>query len=247
VRKSSVYFLATSLLCNALVAQTVKPPFDNQGQAGKWFSEYYKHPQPDLIPAFFRFFDKNNQGKRNDGVVFGMAGWLAGVFDSDPTSTAKLAKILVSIKGVDERVIGYAILLSSQPNRIDIAKSIFHGDDAFSEEMAQIISGSPKSLLQLNITAPPDLDMRWGYFMATGKEDPVIQVISVLPCCNLEMPKEDVKKTVLIGAAKWSLTSNAIQYPRVLNICEKELAKRPTREVSHLSEVVKNAKAGPVS
>jgi hypothetical protein len=43
------------------------------------------------------------------------------------------------------------------------------------------------------------------------------------------------------NSAKWSLTSNAIQHPRVLEICRSERSRQPDGVITVLSEIILKA------
>jgi hypothetical protein len=46
----------------------------------------------------------------------------------------------------------------------------------------------------------------------------------------------------LIGAsARWSLTSNAVQHPKVLAICRSQLPQQPREVAAVLADVIKEA------
>jgi hypothetical protein len=88
------------------------------------------------------------------------------------------------------------------------------------------------------IESPDVLDMLWVAFMASGDEKYVIQVISVLPYSTV---KGNIPRLLVGGSARWSLTSNAIQHKRVLDICMSQLEKQPHEVKEILSEVISAA------
>ena len=83
------------------------------------------------------------------------------------------------------------------------------------------------------------LDALWGNFMATGNKVPVVRIMSTLPWSDV---KGDVNRLLIGGAARWSLTSNAVQHQRVLEICEEEVKSQPTEVADKLRDVIENAK-----
>ena len=84
------------------------------------------------------------------------------------------------------------------------------------------------------------LDGLWGYFMATGDEAPVIRVIETLKWASI---RGDIRKLAVGGAARWSLTSNAVQHSRVLEICKAQVPLQPPAVASVLREVIAKAEA----
>jgi hypothetical protein len=63
--------------------------------------------------------------------------------------------------------------------------------------------------------------------------------MSTLPWIDV---KGDITRLTVGGAARWSLTSNAVQHPRILDFCETEVATQPKEVAEKLREVVTNAK-----
>jgi hypothetical protein len=47
---------------------------------------------------------------------------------------------------------------------------------------------------------------------------------------------------LVAGAARWSLTSNAIQHRRVLEICQEEVGKQPKEVAEKLRKIIAHAK-----
>jgi tetratricopeptide (TPR) repeat protein len=78
--------------------------------------------------------------------------------------------------------------------------------------------------------------MLWGSFFATGDERYVKHIMSILPWFG----QGNAEKTLLAGTAQWSLTCNAYQHKRVLQICEKERINQPALKKA-LSEVIAKA------
>ena len=83
------------------------------------------------------------------------------------------------------------------------------------------------------------LDALWGNFMATGNKAPVQRIMTTLPWIDV---KGDVNRLLIGGAARWSLTSNAVQHQRVLQFCEEEVSAQPKDVAAKLREVIANVR-----
>jgi hypothetical protein len=82
------------------------------------------------------------------------------------------------------------------------------------------------------------LDDYWAAFVATGDKVHVEKVISALPLVEV---RGDVDRLMIGGAAKWSLSSNAYQHSRVLEICKAAamVAEEPGKKL--LNEIIAEA------
>lgn len=78
--------------------------------------------------------------------------------------------------------------------------------------------------------------------MATGDREPVVRIIQALPWLDV---KGDTNRLLVAGAAKWSLTSNAVQHEKVMNICEGETKKQSSGVQAKLKAIIADAKKGP--
>lgn len=98
--------------------------------------------------------------------------------------------------------------------------------EAILEETTNFVSPSPDS--------PKDLDYLWAEFMATGNNEPVKKIVSVLGYPSKGM------NIVLIGAAEWSLSSNARQHEIVYNTIKQESLSATGQTKEKLEEILKD-------
>ena len=86
----------------------------------------------------------------------------------------------------------------------------------------------------MNLISPEILDMWWAYFLATGKKEPVRNIISALQYDDnsgaleayessnkTEEDKIRVIRQMTFESARWSLESNISQHKRVADISEE--------------------------
>ncbi len=92
------------------------------------------------------------------------------------------------------------------------------------------------------ISSPAILDMLWANFMATGDERYVKRIITASPW--LDSPGVSTEKKIISGAARWSLTANARQHKRVLQICMRERDNQPALK-QVLTEIIDRATKPP--
>lgn len=74
---------------------------------------------------------------------------------------------------------------------------------------------------------PSKLDIWWASFIATG-EDQYLE--KVFQYAGQELPKGNIEKALVIGAASWSFKSNCGQHKRVLEFAKKKLASKELSE-----------------
>ncbi len=106
------------------------------------------------------------------------------------------------------------------------------------DRVNELLRRTPLTPLNAPMVSPAVLDILWGAFFATGDEQYIERIISVLPWLET---KGNVDRLLIGGAAQWSLTSNAVQHQKVLNICQKQLRKQPKEVKAILQEIVDNA------
>ena len=109
----------------------------------------------------------------------------------------------------------------------------------------EILTGtSPLANFVLDDTQinPTKLDIWWASFFATGDEK---YLENVFRFAGLEIPKGDVGKALVIGAASWSFKSNCVQHTRVLEFAQKKLAQNTASEkqVQFLRDCITGAEA----
>lgn len=74
---------------------------------------------------------------------------------------------------------------------------------------------------------PSKLDIWWASFIATG-EDRYLE--KIFQYAGQELPKGNIEKALVIGAASWSFKSNCSQHKKVLEFAQKKLASKTTSE-----------------
>ncbi|MGB9382888.1 hypothetical protein [Candidatus Binatus sp.] len=103
----------------------------------------------------------------------------------------------------------------------------------------QIRKQKPIDLAKDQIDSPAFLDMLWATFSASGKAWPVERIIGV---ASWDVPAEGTPNRtgvlLIIGAARWSLSSNAFQHRRVYEICQNTLPKLNPQGRKELNEIL---------
>ena len=211
-----------------------------EDQLHEWLTYYYLHPRPDLTISAIRLMsEKGWLSKANPQSP--LAAFLAQVFASNSDKTKAWLTELQS--GTEDQKIMAALVLwmahtsDSQPLLESVATK---GSPSYQDYVRGLLRDDhPPDFLKDTISSAGFLDALWGSFFATGDERYVQRLISVLPMLDT---KDDVTKMLIGGAARVSLTSNAVQHLRVMEICETELKKLPNDQKPALQEVIKTAR-----
>lgn len=80
---------------------------------------------------------------------------------------------------------------------------------------------------------PKDLDLLWANFLITGDYKPVSRILDVF-----DLPADTKEVQTLQRVARWSLTSNLKQHPKLLPIIDQHLKERPAGSRKVLDEII---------
>ncbi|MEO8204919.1 MAG: hypothetical protein ABI615_01970 [Chthoniobacterales bacterium] len=208
--------IATFLLLTCLCVRAAAP-------AGAWFTYYYMDPQPDKFPAEVRSMSEKGDLTKVDNQQ-PLIAFLSRIMAQNPDKISSWMSELESLPPNDKRVLYSAIWFSST----DQGRTFFQKNN-----LAGYLKKEPPDILKMEPDSPSTLDMLWGYFMATGDPKAIRQIVSTLNLSKDEgalarfknSGKTDAdKKAAYLDAAfqsaRSSLTSNCLQHPKVLEICE---------------------------
>lgn len=231
--------LAVLAACFAASLATAAPvPFASGPELGKWVTYYYLKPEP--ARAVEAVASASRLGLLKDARSSpSMIGFLSGVMRKEPAVAREAASRLVKLPNAEQPVLALGLWYSGHPETgkllAGLARSVPE-QKAMYEELSQN-AAPPLDKVPLE-QGPWVLDALWGSFMATGDERTVLRVMSALPWVDAQ---GDKPKALAGGAARWSLTANAVRHPRVLAICKAQAAKQPKEVATVLAEIIRNA------
>lgn len=204
----------------------------------RWFTYYYMNPEPDLVAE--AILAASSHGSMKNGAkspVF--FGFLAGVLSKNPTMAKSISDKLLSLPENDQPALILGIWYSTHPDAKALLKEIATSAPHHHDMINHLLTGGRLDLIDIPLEQGAwVLDALWGNFMATGDEAPVIRIISALPWINI---RGDVSRLMVGGAARWSLISNAIQHPLVLELCHRNMETQPQEIKEVLRQVVAEA------
>jgi hypothetical protein len=186
------------------------------------------------VPATFSQ-EISQEALKKEGVSMEELGTMTTYYYKNP-QPAKMLSVLKAILTQED-------LVKNSSHFYPIAHlfaAIAHNDESFLANLKKLepeLTGTQKEGIQLIIkdavsfvspepTTPASLDALWAEFIATGDTAPVKKIIAVLGVPNTGMGM------LLIGAAEWSLASNAQQHELVMAVIQEEAktARGPIKE-----------------
>jgi len=208
------------------------------------FQRYYLSPRPDTIPSLIAEMQK--QGMLALGHMTA-AGFLSQVFHDNPDRLKDWAPLIWQLDDPAREYLWLAVWFAGTEPALDLLREAGRREKGkVAESIAPIATGTVKApipLSQIEVKSGQHLDLLWGAFYATGRQEYIAKIIKCLPW-SLKSKPEDTQEKAIGLTAEWSLRQNARNHPRVLAICKSELARSEgeTREI--LSKLILDAEKG---
>jgi hypothetical protein len=214
------------LVISAASAKDRAPP----EQLDKWLTYYYLDPHPDEVPAALRVIAQQGLFEKDDAQA-PLSGFFAEVFRANPD---KIAEWIKPYLGVPDRHIIYSALwmANSEQSKTALDSLAKAAKPEEAKRLRKLASTPPPSITSMQIDSPGSLDYLWGSFMATGAEVPVARIIDQVKRANA---KGNISETLIGGAAEWSVSANARQHAKVLEIvrAKAEISDAETKAALH--------------
>lgn len=220
IQKTSLVLTQTFSVTESKTVKPVTPPDEESlKQLSQWLTYYYErqHSDQDIenITAMFQdgFFGRPN-------VVAPLIMFLAEFFRQNESRIPAWQKPLHDIAPQGDAYLFRALWQAHTPNTLALLEN--WPDKAADKTIEEIKETPPIDLATVTIDSPAMLDMLWATFMASGNPFYVERIIGVLALPTDASDKDaSLNNMILVGAAQWSLASNAVQHERVLETCRK--------------------------
>jgi len=214
------------------------PPNEKQKALSQWLTYFYQHPNtPDTLQNIQAMFTEGFFNKTNS--VAPLIMFLADVLRQNEKKLPKWKNDLLSIPEETQKYMLISLYEANTPNSKVILEELKRTNQKSLVEHIQ--QNPPIDLKTVPITSPAILDMLWATFMASGDELYVKRIVETLSLStDLEDRNQRINNLLLIGSAKWSLASNAIQHPLVLTVCKRYQNSKDPNIKKHILEVLKN-------
>jgi hypothetical protein len=203
---------------------------------------YYQHPHPDEVASALEAISAQGYFELDD-VQAPLSGFFAEIFRANPDRIEQWIKPYVGIPG---RHILYAALWMADTEASKAALKLLINSSAAPDtaRLKSLLETAPPTIQTMTINGPAALDFLWGSFMASGAEEPVTRVIDQMKFADV---KGNTEVMMVGGAASWSVSANARQHPKVLQILKRraETADQETKKKIDLILSGINSKMSP--
>jgi hypothetical protein len=230
--------LAVLFLTLATPAQAERG-FASKDEVGRWMTNYYLKPEPERLAVAVSYMSHSGMLDKSSTAT-PLGGFLSGVFHANPVRVPGWLDSMGRLPEEQLPGVLIGIRFAGLPDSRARAHRLLQSHAKLQEQLGSLDTLGATTLEQITLEGgAPVLDALWGRFMATGDRAPVERVIEALPFLDA---KDDEWRQSIGGAAGWSLTSNAVQHPRVLEVCEAVALNQKSGESAHLREVIATAK-----
>src|SRR5919112_1814987 len=235
--------LIFAIFALVLVGQAAAARSFSREELGAWVQSYYASPAPaDIADAIAAMLEGNVLAQ--PGMAPPSIGFLSAVFARHPDRVTSWVGDLSRFSEAEQRSLMQAVWLSGTPQSRTVLAAF--GPEKlvamFKRALSQV---APPVADLIVVRSPSDLDFLWGRFFASGGVEPVRTIITALALQKVKREtspgKFDAIPPLTGAAAQWSLTANAIQDERVLDICRRELATATGDVLDLLKAVVAKA------
>jgi hypothetical protein len=190
--------------------------------ARAWLETYYLNPQPAALPGAIKELAREGYFDEPGHIAVGI-GFISTVFAQNPAQVDRWLGELNGLPVQEQRLIACALWQAGHPLGQDTLEHLskFSGDRT---EVTRLASAPPIAVEDTPVLSPSSMNFRWGAFLATGNKN---HIIAILDSIGTNQPGLD-------SAARAALARDAVEHPRVMEICRDELARAPQDAPSEL-------------
>jgi hypothetical protein len=189
----------------------------------QWQTYYYRFPQPDLTVKAMLVAEK--EGLLDRPTAMGpFIATFSQVFAQNPQKLTGWVEQLRPLSQTHKRILWGALKQANTAEAIEQAAIVEKQLSARDQEVLGKSHHPTTPIAQMPVECPLVLDMLWASFFVTGDERYVKRIMTVLPH-GQSSPSNRID--LLSVAAQWSLTANARQHKRVLEICRHTRDTQP--------------------
>lgn len=196
----------------------------NEHDLERWMTYYYLHPQPDLLVPAMMLADQKGLLQGEAQAPF--TAFISQVMAQNPTRIPGWFQQLQVLKDKSKPAILTALWWSNtKEGKEQLAAVIKSLPEKSQAALQSQCAGNATPIDKMDITSPAVLDELWGAFCASGDEKYVNRLMTTLPW--IEGTEKDYNKLMIGGAARWSLTSNVQQHPKVMKLVLRTRETQP--------------------
>jgi len=199
----------------------------------RWMAYYYLNPQPDNVALALQTIKSKGFFENND-VQAPLSGFFSEVFSAHPE---KINTWIEPYIGIPKRHILYSALWTSNTtqSRAALERMAKAVSPEEAKQIRSLLASSPPTVDSMLINSPAALDYLWGRFMASGSVAPVNRIIDQMKLVN---SKGNIEAMLIGGAAQWSVSANARQHKKVLEIVKARAGAADPQTKKLLNEIL---------
>lgn len=241
-RSRQIRQIAVVLLCLATsLAATAAPRFSDPAQLDAWITYYYRRPEPAALVDAMLALSKQGAFKNPD-TASPFWGFLAGALSKSRATVPATIRRLAALPADEQPVVVLGVWYSGHADTKALLAGLAKDMPEQRSMIEELSRSTPPKLTDLPLEKDPGvMAALWGNFMATGDEAPVLRIIEALPFTMIA--QGDNQRLAMGRVAEWSLTSNAAQHPRVMEIVRRQAGMRTGAMANILNRVVARAEA----
>ncbi len=264
MRRVFVLFAALALAAPASAA-TPRPAPVSAEALQRWMFDYRHKPAPMRVPDAVKVMSRLGAFKdaESSGVY---VGFLAGVIGGNPAWAEDLIARMFPLPPESHWALIRAVAYSGlpewkrllrnfawrMPERRAMIDKYISGElpalDRIAFEKSPAMSERLKSYADVKSyfgkqpraeEPPPELiDTLWGYYFATGADEPLARLIAMLP---LAKDEDSIEKVTLGNMAKYTLATNAARDHKLFAHIKRIAAQQPADVAPALKEIIEAA------
>ncbi|NOQ80997.1 MAG: hypothetical protein GQ548_00550 [Methylophaga sp.] len=210
----AIFLIAITSIGHANSCSYTSKSFSN------WIMEYFRSPNASIeeLSCSLKYYSNSSMFEEYPDSRMLTAYFFMNVYPE--SEYLYLFNKLNNQSSLNEKMFLLHVLWAknSENSRNLLAKTAIDWDEPVIQEMVpKMLDSPPRDILIVQPESAAELDNLWAVFFATGNEEPIRQIASVLHLFE----EGHGMKIAVAGAAKWSLTSNATHYPEIKAIIQK--------------------------
>jgi hypothetical protein len=200
-----------------------------ESSAQAWLENYYLNPQPVGLASSIRTLSREGYFEQPGHVALAI-GFLGTVFAQNPELVDSWLLQLNGLPLAHHRLIAAALWQAGNPLGSDMLRDL-DKNSSVRQQVDRLAYEGSVAITDTPVLSPSSMNLRWGAFLASGDER---HIVSILEAIGTDRPGLD-------AAARTALAQDAAAHPRVLEICQAQLARQPEEVRSVLRAALNDA------
>jgi hypothetical protein len=203
--------------------------------AQAWLETYYLDPQPAEVPRAIQRLCREGYFDRDENTAIAV-GFLGTLFQQHAAQVDDWLDQLRDLTPRHRRVIAAALWQAGHERGGELLRALGAGTP-LQPELERLARTPSQRIMDTSVVSVSSMRLQWGAFLASGDER---HIICILEAFGLDQPQ-------LTTTARLALAQIAAAHPRVLQICQAQLARQPEEISRELRAALAHVPAPPRS